>query len=416
MVDSRALEAEALLAHVAGVQEALEHLGRVEAVEDVALLLEVERDGLTLDVLLDPALLLGILDVHVLDAQGAAVRVAQHVEDVLEGGRLAARQPVGHELTRQVPDGEAVGQRVELGVDVRRLGIERVEVGDQVPAHPVHVDERLHPHLLEQPLVLGIARADACVVVALPAHRLVRHAHRLEERIVEAVGSGQERRDPGQEEPRLCALDDAVVVGGREGHDLAQAEFGQQAGVGGLVAGRVPERTHTDDGPLPGHEARHRLHGAQGPRIRERDRRPGEVVGADLVRVDLADEILVGQHEGAEVQGVRFLDARDEQRAAAVALLLVHGQPQADVLVMDDARLPRAVGILHERRVQRGHVTERPHDGVADHVGEAHLGPRRPCQLVVEDQAVDLEQAGRDRAHACRRGHGQAGLHVGHDP
>ena len=33
-----ALEAEPLLAHVAGVEEALEHLGRVQAVQDVALL------------------------------------------------------------------------------------------------------------------------------------------------------------------------------------------------------------------------------------------------------------------------------------------------------------------------------------------------------------------------------------------
>ena len=38
-----ALEAEALLPDVAGVQEPLEDLGRVEAVEDVALLVEVER-------------------------------------------------------------------------------------------------------------------------------------------------------------------------------------------------------------------------------------------------------------------------------------------------------------------------------------------------------------------------------------
>ena len=85
------LEPEALLADVAGVQEPLEHLGRVEPVEDVALLVDVEGAGLTLDVLLDPALLLGILDVHVLDAERAAVGVAQHVEDLVEGGHVAAR-------------------------------------------------------------------------------------------------------------------------------------------------------------------------------------------------------------------------------------------------------------------------------------------------------------------------------------
>ena len=54
-----------------------------------------------------------------------AVGVAQHVEDLVERGHVAAGQPVGHELAGQVPDGQAVGQRVELGVDVRRLGVER---------------------------------------------------------------------------------------------------------------------------------------------------------------------------------------------------------------------------------------------------------------------------------------------------
>ena len=219
--------------------------------------------GLALDVLLDPALLLGVLDVHVLDAQGAAVGVAQHVEDLVEGGHVAPGQPVGDELARQVPDGEAVGERVELGVDVRGLGIERVEVGDQVAAHPVHVDQRLHVHLLDQALVLALLGALAGVVVQLPAHRLVGHAHRLEEGVVEAVGAGQQRGHPGQEEAGLGALDDAVVVGGGEGDHLAQAQLGQHARVGRLEAGRVPERADADDGALAGHEAGHRLHRAR---------------------------------------------------------------------------------------------------------------------------------------------------------
>ena len=179
--------------------------------------------GLPLDVLLDPALLLGILDVHVLDAQGAAVGVAQDVEDLVEGGHVAPGQAVGDELARQVPDGEPVGERVELGVDVRGLGIERVQVGDQVAAHPVHVDQRLHVDLLDQPLVLALLGADAGVVVHLPADGLVGHAHRLEEVVVEAVGAGEERSHPGQEEPGLGALNDAVIVGGGEGDHLAEA-------------------------------------------------------------------------------------------------------------------------------------------------------------------------------------------------
>ena len=236
MVDSAPFETEALLPDVAGVEEALEDLGRVEAAEDVPLLLEVERAGLALDVLLDPALLLGILNVHVLDGERAAVGVAQHVEDLVERGHVAPGQAVGDELARQVPDGEPVGQRVELGVDVRRLGVERVEVGDEVAAHPVHVDERLHVHLLDEALVLALLAAGAGVAVHLPADRLVGHAHRLEEVVVEAVGTGDEGGHPAQEQAGLGPLNDAVVVGGRERHHLAQAELGQHARVGRLEA------------------------------------------------------------------------------------------------------------------------------------------------------------------------------------
>ncbi len=202
----------------------------------------VERARLAFDVLLDPPLLLGILNVHVLDGQGAAVGVAQDVEDLVERGHVAPGQAVGHEGAGQVPDGEPVGQRVELGVDVRRLGVERVEVGDQVPAHPVHVDERLHVHLLDQALVLALLGALAGVVVPLPAHGLVGHAHRLEEGVVEAVLPGEQRGHPAQEDARLRALDDAVVVGGGQRDHLAQTELGQDPRVGRLVAGRVPER------------------------------------------------------------------------------------------------------------------------------------------------------------------------------
>ncbi len=409
-------EPEALLPDVARVEKALEHLGRVEPIQDVALLLDLQGRRLPLDVLLDPALLLGVLDVHVLDRERPAVRVAQHVEDLVERRHVAPGQPVRHELARQVPDGEAVGQRVELGMDVRRFRVERVEVGDQVAAHPVHVDERLHVHLLDQALVLALVGPVAGVVVDLPAHRLVGDAHRLEEVVVEPVRAGQERRDTTEEQAGLRALDDPVVVRRRERHDLAQAQLGEHTGVGSLEARRVPQRADADDGALSRHEPGHGLHGAERPGVGERHRRPGEVVGSDLVGVDLADELLVGEDEGAEVERVGVLDARDQQRARPVALLPVDREAEPDVLVVDDAGLAGAVGVRDEGGVQRRHVVQRAHDGVPDDVREADLGPRRPGQLVVQDEPVDLEQAGRHAAHARRGRHRQAGLHVGHDP
>ena len=113
------LEAEALLADVAGVQEALEGLGRVQALEDVVLLLGREGAGHALDVLLDPSLLLGILDVHVLDADGPAVGVAKDVEHVAERKLGVVAESLDDEAPVEVEDRDAVGQRVELGMQGR---------------------------------------------------------------------------------------------------------------------------------------------------------------------------------------------------------------------------------------------------------------------------------------------------------
>ena len=52
----------------------------------------VEPAWHALDLGLDPALLLGVLDVHVLDADRAAVRVAQHAEQLAEAASARCRR------------------------------------------------------------------------------------------------------------------------------------------------------------------------------------------------------------------------------------------------------------------------------------------------------------------------------------
>ena len=77
-----------------------------------------------LDLLLDPPLLGRVGDVHVLDADRPAVGIAQDTEDVAQLHLLDrpadrgvdAVAVAGQELPVEVPDGEAVGGRVELGV------------------------------------------------------------------------------------------------------------------------------------------------------------------------------------------------------------------------------------------------------------------------------------------------------------
>ena len=83
-------------------EELLERLGGVEPLEDVALLVGRRAVVDALDLLLDPALLLRLLDVHVLDADRAAVGVAQDAEDVAEGHarRRPARPSVRNSRSR----------------------------------------------------------------------------------------------------------------------------------------------------------------------------------------------------------------------------------------------------------------------------------------------------------------------------
>ena len=132
--------------------------------------------------------------------------------------------------------------------------------------------------------------------------------------------------------------------------------------------------------------------------------------------MDLANEILIGHDERAEVERVGIADARDEQCAGPVALLLVDGQPEPDVLVVDDAGLAGIADGVDEGGIEGGHVVQGAHHRVPDEVGEADLGSGRAGQLVVEDLAVHLEQPGGHTAHTGRRGDRQAGLHVGHNP
>ena len=165
------LEGEPLLADVLGLQERLEGLGGVEAAQDPQLLLARGLHVADLDAVLHPAPLLGVLDVHVLHADAAAVGVAQDAEDVAQLHERLPTEPAGRELPVEVPQGQAVRGHVEVGVGPLRV-LQRVGVGHQVAADPVGVDELLDPRGLVEVVLVG--RGD----VLRPADRLVGDAQR----------------------------------------------------------------------------------------------------------------------------------------------------------------------------------------------------------------------------------------------
>ena len=405
-----ALEAEALGADVLRGEEPLEGLGGVEPLEDAQLGVLVERLDRALDLGLDPALLLGVLDVHVLDADGPAVGVAQHAEQLAELHAIDAADAAGEELAVEVPDRQPVGERVELDRHHRVLPAQRVEVGDEMAANPVDANQRGDLHLLLQHRLFAVDRVD----VGMPLDGLVGHVQGREDRLVEAVLAEQQLVDLLEEQPALGALDDAVVVRARDRDDLGDAQRREVLAVGALELGRVVDAADADDDPLAGHQPGHALHRADRAGVGERDVGALEVVDRELVRLDLADDLLVGGEELGEVHRAGVLDDRDDERAGAVALVDVDGETHVDGVVDDEATLAIGTGGVAVAHRRHG-VGDRPHDGVADDVREADLALSGACAVAVDDVAVDLEQLGRDVAEAGRRRNRQAALHVGGD-
>ena len=300
-----------------------------------------------------------------------------------------AAEAAGGELAVEVPQRESVRHDVEVGVAALAV-LQRVDVGHQVAAHAVGVDQLLDPGaLVDVVLVRGGDVLD-------PAHRLVRDPQRREDLVVEVVLAEQQLVDAAQEVAGLRALDDPVVVRRGQRQDLGDRVARQRLLRGALPLGRVFDRPDPDDGALALHQSRDRVDGADRARVGEADGGAGEVVDHELAGPRPADDVLVGRPELREVHGVRALDGRHEELAGAVGLGQVDGQAEVDVLGLDQGGLAVDLGEGGVHLGQRGH---RPDDGPPEDVREGHLAAARAGQVVVDDDPVVDEQLGRHRTH-----------------
>ncbi|CAB4880249.1 unannotated protein [freshwater metagenome] len=402
-----ALEAEPLGADVLGGEEPLVRVGRREALGEPALLVTCELGGYTLETGLDPLLLVQIMDVHVLDADRAAVGVAEHLEQFRKLHPVLASNTADEKLTLEVPDAQPVVLRGHLVEQARFFPAQRVEIGHEVPTDAVRADEARDGHLLAQHGLLAVDGAG----VDTPAHRLIGHSEAAEDEVVEAVLADEVLVQPLQEHAALGTLDNAVVVRARDRDNLRHAELHERAHVCALELGRVVDGSDADDDALTGHQARNRLNGADGARVGEADRCASEVGHRQLVRLGLADERVVGIEELDETQGLRVTQHGHHECARSVALVHIHGEAHVDRRAPDEQRL--AVGALGEPVVHVGHgISDGAHDGKRNDVGEADLAHTDPRAVRVDALAVDLEEPRRDIPEARRRGNLEAPRHV----
>ena len=398
-----ALEGEALLADVLGLEEVLESLGGVQLLQQV-LLLGVGQLLLTgLDVLLQPETLVLVEDVGVLGADLEGVGLAQGREDLTQGHGLATGEATDVELTVQVPEGQAVALHVEVGVVWHRqagLGpVQRVDVGDEVAAGTVGLDELHDPG--------GLVHAGVRHILG-PAGGGVGDAQGDEDLVPEAVVD-ELAAHVTQELAGLRTLDDAVVVGRGDGDELADTQVGETVLGGTGELRRVVHGTDTDDRTLAVGEAGHGVAGTDAAGVGQLDGDAGEVVHRQLALAGADDDVLVGVDEALEGEGLAVADGGDNEVAAAVLGDEVDGQSEVDVLGGDHGRLAvdDLVAVVH-RRVSLDGVDQCP----TEDVGEADLAATLGPKVVVDHRTVLEHELRRHVPDGGGRRDRQGGVHV----
>ncbi len=287
-----ALDGVAPLPQELGAEEALELLGGDELGEEALAQRGRQRRGRGRggDPLADPVLLVGAGDVPVLDADLAAVDAAHHGDDLAQRHAVAALQPARPELAVEIPDRQAVGLQVQLRVVNDRARPQRVDVGDQVPAHAVRLGQLDHARLFGD--VLPVPVGGERVLVGLPLQRAEADGEVGEDRLVEAVLTEQQLLDPREEGARFGALDDPMVVGRGEHRDLRDRQTRQSRRRHGPELRRVLDRARRDDGALARHQARHRGRRPEGAGVGQRDGRALEVGELELSGPRASDDVV----------------------------------------------------------------------------------------------------------------------------
>ena len=145
-----AFAGKTFLADVAGMQVLLQPFGCGQTFENMTLVFRSET-GLRADgfqPVLQPALLFHIGNVHVFNADAAAVGLLQSVQNFPQGGVFRANQRTGMEHLVHIRIGKSVEFRIQFGNILLLLQVERIKIGPAHTQKPVSVDQLQHSNLL----------------------------------------------------------------------------------------------------------------------------------------------------------------------------------------------------------------------------------------------------------------------------
>ena len=145
---------------------------------------------------------------HVLNTNGAAVRIAQNAQQFIKCEFCTASNTAGEELALEIPDGEAIVIWVQFARKTGRLPTQRINVGNEVTAYAVRAHQHAHLHLLVHHCFFAVQRRN----VGGPLHCLIRNAEAAEHVVVETVFTEKHLVYALQEQTAFGALNNAVIV------------------------------------------------------------------------------------------------------------------------------------------------------------------------------------------------------------
>ena len=147
-----AIEAKALGARMLEVQEAFEPFGLGQTFEDGPFtpLGEMGLVADALDALLYPGFFLGILDVHELDADRAAVSLFENLEDFPQRCGFESEHLIDEDRAIHIRHAESPGFRVEFRMVLFSLQTERINLGQQMTAYAKDANDHQCPNGIQR--------------------------------------------------------------------------------------------------------------------------------------------------------------------------------------------------------------------------------------------------------------------------
>ena len=253
-----------------------------------------------------------------------------------------------------------------------------IGIGREMTARAVGVDE------LSDTRRLALLAFQVVLEVCFPRVGLDRNMQSRKDTFVETIATRQLNVHETEEFTGSSTLDDAVIIGRRDKHRLANSHESKFARGDSSELGWIIHCPHTDNQPLATHQTRNRGRGADGARIRQGDSGTLIILSRKFALLCPSDNALIGVNKLREGQGISIVDNRNNQTAFAT-VLDIDRQAKSHVCQFFNRGFTVLKNIAN---IQLWHLGKRLNDGIPNEMRERNLAANSALQVRVHNRAV----------------------------